>query len=611
MSASVHKMAPRVLDWRAEAEALDARLAQLAGVAPPEPADLPDWEFASLAEAFSLDAFEQRALLFLAMCELRQSTRAMAGKFGSGPPSVGLVLNVCGSEGRWEALSPQSALRRGHLVELSADPGPFTEQGLHLSEAVLHALHGQRRIDHVLMEQALILPDRTGEQPCAQALQALHACLTVEGRSAPLVEVLADDPHTALVAARQALADHGLGVVALAVEALPADAAALDALQSIWLRDAILHRLGLALVGNGAPVPVERVTGWGTPVLVIGAPVPAAASPMRCVLEAGGSGQAELWRGALGEGKFGDLADRLGFQFRIAPASIAAIAGGHDEPDDIWRAAVTAARPRDAGLLERIEPRITLGDVILPDETAEILQAAVTAGRGQHRVARDWQTTRGMGVTVLFSGDSGTGKTMAAEAIAHALGLDLYRVELSAVVSKYIGETERNLRRVFTAVADAGGVLLFDEADALFGKRSEVKDSHDRYANLEVGYLLQQMEAYRGIAILTTNMPDALDDAFTRRLRFVARFPLPGVKERERIWQRAFPESVACEKMAFKKLAKLSLTGALIRNIALGASFRAAGDERAVTMSDVIASARLEFIKLDRELSEIVGRDWG
>src|SRR5438876_2806262 len=157
------------------------------------------------------------------------------------------------------------------------------------------------------------------------------------------------------------------------------------------------------------------------------------------------------------------------------------------------------------------------------------------------------KSSRGLGITALFSGASGTGKTMAAEVLANELRLDLYRIDLSQIVSKYIGETEKNLRRVFDAAEEGGSILLFDEADALFGKRSEVKDSHDRYANIEVSYLLQRMEAYRGLAILTTNMKNALDAAFQRRIRFVVQFPFPDAAQRAEIWQRIFPANTPTE----------------------------------------------------------------
>src|SRR5437764_12137948 len=181
---------------------------------------------------------------------------------------------------------------------------------------------------------------------------------------------------------------------------------------------------------------------------------------------------------------------------------------------------------------------------------------------------------RRLGISARFAGESATGKTMAAEVIANALHLNLYRIDLSAVVSKYIGETEKNLRRLFDAAEDGGAILFFDEADALFGKRSEVKDSHDRYANIEINYLLQRMEAYRGLAILATNQKSALDTAFTRRLRFAITFPHPGPTERKAIWQKAFPSWPP--ELDVDRLARLNLTGGSITNVAMNAAFLAA-----------------------------------
>jgi SpoVK/Ycf46/Vps4 family AAA+-type ATPase len=189
---------------------------------------------------------------------------------------------------------------------------------------------------------------------------------------------------------------------------------------------------------------------------------------------------------------------------------------------------------------------------------------------------------------------------MAAELLANELRLDLYRIDLSSVVSKYIGETEKNLRRVFDAADRGGAVLLFDEADALFGKRTEVSDSHDRFANIEVSYLLQRMEAYEGLAILTTNMRSALDQAFVRRLRFVVEFPFQDAAQRAEIWRRAFPAAVPTEALDAEALARMDIAGGNIRNVALGAAFLAADEERAVRMDDVLASARTEYAKLER-----------
>jgi SpoVK/Ycf46/Vps4 family AAA+-type ATPase len=212
--------------------------------------------------------------------------------------------------------------------------------------------------------------------------------------------------------------------------------------------------------------------------------------------------------------------------------------------------------------------------------------------------------SRGLGISALFAGESGTGKTMAAEVIANHLRLGLYRIDLSAVVSKYIGETEKNLRRVFDAAEDGGAILFFDEADALFGKRSEVKDSHDRYANIEINYLLQRMEAYRGLAILSTNMKSALDPAFLRRLLFIVNFPFPGVAERKAIWQKVFPPRTPTLGLDFDRLARLNLTGGHIHNIALNAAFLAAQAGAPVSMLMVLEAARAELRKLDRPINE-------
>jgi SpoVK/Ycf46/Vps4 family AAA+-type ATPase len=194
--------------------------------------------------------------------------------------------------------------------------------------------------------------------------------------------------------------------------------------------------------------------------------------------------------------------------------------------------------------------------------------------------------------------------------LANELRLDLFRIDLSAVVSKYIGETEKNLRRVFDAAEEGGAVLLFDEADALFGKRSEVKDSHDRYANVEISYLLQRMEAYRGLAVLTTNMKDALDPAFLRRLRFVVQFPFPDQSQRAEIWRRIFPARTPTDALDLNALSRLSIAGGNIRNIALHAAFAAADANEPVRMPHLLGAARLEYEKLEKPLTETELGGW-
>jgi SpoVK/Ycf46/Vps4 family AAA+-type ATPase len=225
----------------------------------------------------------------------------------------------------------------------------------------------------------------------------------------------------------------------------------------------------------------------------------------------------------------------------------------------------------------------------------------------------DWgfrqKMSRGLGISVLFAGASGTGKTMAAEVIAKELDLNLYRIDLSAVISKYIGETEKNLRKVFDAAEDGGTLLFFDEADALFGKRSEVKDSHDRFANTQVADLLQRMENYSGLAILATNMKSALDPAFLRRLRFIVNFTFPGAAERRLIWQKAFTGKVfkpgtEYGDLDFDRLSQFNLTGGNIHSIALNAAFLAAQGNEYLNMLHVINAVRTEFNKLDKPINE-------
>ncbi|HKG15259.1 MAG TPA: ATP-binding protein, partial [Pyrinomonadaceae bacterium] len=274
----------------------------------------------------------------------------------------------------------------------------------------------------------------------------------------------------------------------------------------------------------------------------------------------------------------------------------------------LWDACLRATRPRLDALAQRLDPVATWDDIVLPPAEISLLHQ-IAAQIGQRSIVYDeWgfrkKMNRGLGISALFTGQSGTGKTMAAEVIANELRLNLYRIDLSAVVSKYIGETEKNLRRLFDAAEDGGMILFFDEADAIFGKRSEVKDSHDRYANIEINYLLQRMEAFGGLAILATNMKSALDAAFMRRLRFVVNFPVPTAAERRLIWEKAFPEEVPTEELDFDRLSRLNLTGGNIHSIVLNASFLAAGAGTHVTMPVVLEAARTELRKLERPINE-------
>ena len=268
------------------------------------------------------------------------------------------------------------------------------------------------------------------------------------------------------------------------------------------------------------------------------------------------------------------------------------------------------ARARTGGqlakLAKKIEPRHTWADLVLPDDQSAQLYEMCDQIRYRHVVLDEWGFDRklsmGKGLNALFAGPSGTGKTMAAEVIVGDLGLDLYKIDLSTVVSKYIGETEKNLERIFRAARNSNAILFFDEADALFGKRSEVRDAHDRYANVEISYLLQKMEEYDGLVILTSNLNKNMDEAFVRRMHFTVEFPYPEEADRLRLWQTLFPaEAPRALDVDLDLLAsRYRLTGGNIRNVILGAAFLAARDGGVIGMDHLLWATRREFQKLGR-----------
>jgi hypothetical protein len=277
------------------------------------------------------------------------------------------------------------------------------------------------------------------------------------------------------------------------------------------------------------------------------------------------------------------------------------------EPGDVWE----AARRQPEHALERlaalVPPAFTLDDLVLPAERLAQLRELIAHVELQHVVLDDWgfrrRMPRGRGVIGLFAGPPGTGKTTAAEAVAHALRQDLYRVDLSAVVSKYIGETEKNLAAAFDEAERASAVLFFDEADSLFGKRTEVKDAHDRYANLEVNYLLQRVETFTGLVLLATNRQSALDDAFSRRLRFVIRFEHPDRALRADLWRRSFPSETPVDGLEWDVLAGPELTGGSIQNAALAAAYLAAANGMTVHTAHVEHALRREHEKLGKSFA--------
>jgi len=275
-------------------------------------------------------------------------------------------------------------------------------------------------------------------------------------------------------------------------------------------------------------------------------------------------------------------------------------------PPAMFAAARAHSNARLARLAHKITPRYGWDDIILPEDQLALLREIIDTVRGRPQVLDVWglgaKLTSSRGVTVLFSGPPGTGKTMAAQVISGALGLDLYRIDLSTIVSKYIGETEKNIERIFREAEQSNAILFFDEADALFGKRSEVRDSHDRYANIEISYLLQRMEAYDGVTILATNLRGNLDEAFTRRLQFAVSFPFPETEDRLRIWRTLFPPAVpTSDDIDLPLLAdRFRLAGGNIRNIIVSAAYLAAAGGESVSMSHLLHGTRRELQKMGR-----------
>jgi hypothetical protein len=430
-----------------------------------------------------------------------------------------------------------------------------------------------------------------------------------------------------LIASHAAIA-LGLRLYRLPVEMMPAQAAELETLGRLMEREIVLwpfalyldaHELDKATTAEGHAPPLHRFLARSSGVFfLVTQEIRRGLSRASLELDIAKPTRAEqqaAWANALGA-VAADSPAQLSSQFDLNLATIQQIAqttlaetanAAQALPQRLWETCLISTRPRLEALAQRIEPKATWDDLVLPAAEMNLLRQIAGQVGQRNKVYEEWgfaaKRTRGLSINALFAGESGTGKTMAAEVIANDLRLNLYRIDLSAVVSKYIGETEKNLRRLFDAAEDGGAILFFDEADALFGKRSEVKDSHDRYANIEINYLLQRMESYRGLAILATNMKSALDPAFMRRIRFVVEFRPHGPAERKAIWQRIFPPETRTQGLDFDRLARLALNGGSINNVAINAAFLAAQAKTPVTMPLVLNAARTEFQKLKRPIN--------
>jgi MoxR-like ATPase len=589
-------------------------------------------------QVFGLSLFERELLLLAAGVELdaslRQALAALQG--GVARLNFGIGLSLL-PQAHWDAVSPDGALRYWRLLEI--EPGlPVTEAPLRIDERMLHFVAGIGANEPRLRGLARYVEGRDGaaEAALSPLVARVAAALRAPDERGPLV-VLHNEP-----ADPAALRDAALGVVAgmgrpalwITAADLPGDAAELALLARLIDREAALHEAVpvLAVHGQGEAAALTLADQlrcaaiWLGPAAVGLLAAPTARRVRRFEWPQPDATQAfdafvARWRGAglpLDDEATVSALRRASRQFQLGPTAldevIESLAAEAENPAPqalagvVWTAAREASRGGLDALAQRIDGGADFDDLVLPAAQASMLRDIARHLRYRERVYREWgfgeHQTRGLGLTALFAGESGTGKTLAAEAIAQAAGLDLYRVDLATVVSKYIGETEKNLRRLFDAAEASGAVLLFDEADALFGKRSEVKDSHDRYANIEVAYLLQRVEAYRGLAILTTNMKSALDRAFLRRIRFVVTFPFPDQAAREQIWRRQFPPRAPLGTLDYAALARWPVAGGSIRSIALSAAFKAADAGRPIDQALLLEAARAEFAKLERSFSD-------
>lgn len=595
-----------------------------------------------LAQQLCLSKFEREMLLLCAAMELDPRIGHLCAAIHGDPamsyPTFSLAMSVF-DDPAWDILSPERPLRFWRLLEINQSPlTTLMMSPLRADERIVNFIKGLNYVDDrvspllskIGYRHEEILLSQSQRELAKPIAQYLHD--QANGMTQYFHLVGAARTSKELVA-RWVASEFNIELYKLSVNRLARFESELETLARLMLRDSLLmpisyfvdaHDLG-AKQADSDSVLVRRLMGMLPGVVFLSTRDSLSELAVnRVVVDVSkptASEQEAVWEDHLA-GKT-DLPSILSGQFSMDLPDIAQLAepfrlnecqesvypsGKHPFEEEVWDVCRAQTRPQLDSLAQRIEVKATLDDIVIPDAAMELLQAIVNQSRNQKKVYDEWgfrdKMNRGLGISAMFAGESGTGKTMAAEAIANELRLNLYRIDLSAVVSKYIGDTEKNLCRLFDAAEDGGTILFFDEADSLFGKRSEVKDSHDRFANIGVNYLLQRMESFSGLAILATNMKRALDAAFMRRLRFIVDFPFPSAAQRETIWAKSFPKKTGSD-LDFKWLARINLTGGGIHSVALNSAFASAAKGLDLaTMPIVLKAAKAEMVKLDRHINE-------
>lgn len=605
-------------------DAFDAVARWLDGDASAEPATT---RADRLAALFGLGTYERNVLLLTAYAALEPAAGDKLAQLHGSPelhmPNIGTLLAMVPGA-NWGALAADAGLRHNHLIEVSGG-NALAGRTVAIAESTLFHLLGAPALSSEIANLVQLVDATPLLSPARESLRDL---VLARSRDAmPDLLMLTGHDAQGKVQAMKAVCDRkGRKLCLLHASMLPGSTGELLQLARLLERDVRLvgGQLMLRLDGQAEEAPlrilaqaltVPLVLACDEPIVLPGRTAIRIETPRMSARE-----QAGLWRDSLSDLPDADEAiAQLSGNFRVTPELAASVrqlvsddSGAGDMTSRIWQAARESVRPRMNELAQRVESTAQWDDLVLPARQKDVLADLLGQAKHRAKVYEDWGfgarlQERGLGISALLCGPSGAGKTMAGEIIANELGLDLYRIDLSSVVSKWLGETEKNIRRLFDAAEEGGVVMQFDEADALFGKRSEVKDSHDRHANIEVSYLLQKLEEFRGIAILTTNLKDNIDQAFLRRIRFVLDFRFPAQREREEIWRRIFPADVPLASLDFAALARLNIAGGTIRNIALASAFRAARDGEPVSMRAIMECARVEYDKAGRIMTELDG----